>query len=111
MFSLGLPQRHRYPPHMTSLLLSLAIPSVALAEIDVTALLLQDAAGRTFLRWPVLGEYVWPNDFGAEDRTTYAEEVDDLKGGSSNGLTGLTNNSAHSLPALDRTSIGFLFPS
>jgi len=50
-----------------------------LADIDATALLLEDAAQRNFERWPVLGEYVWPNDFGAEDRSTYAEEVDYLK--------------------------------
>jgi hypothetical protein len=29
--------------------------------------------------WEVLGEYVWPNDFGAEDRQTYQSEVDYLK--------------------------------
>lgn len=52
---------------------------VLLADIDATALLLEDAAARNFERWPVLGEYVWPNDFGAEDRSTYAEEVDYLK--------------------------------
>ena len=50
-----------------------------LADSDATALLLEDAAERNFERWPVLGEYVWPNDFGAEDRSTYAEEVDDLR--------------------------------
>ena len=42
-------------------------------------MLLEAAAARNFERWPVLGEYVWPNDFGAVERTSYAEEVDYLK--------------------------------
>lgn len=33
------------------------------------------AADRNFARWDVLGEYVWPNDDGHEDRETYADEV------------------------------------
>lgn len=50
-----------------------------IADIDATAMLLEEAAARNFERWPVLGEYVWPNDFGAVERTSYAEEVDYLK--------------------------------
>ncbi|MFT6146686.1 MAG: hypothetical protein ACJAV2_004581, partial [Myxococcota bacterium] len=46
-----------------------------LADIDTTEASLEMSAARNFERWPVLGEYVWPNDEGAEDRTTYAEEV------------------------------------
>jgi hypothetical protein len=34
---------------------------------------------RNFIRWPVLGVYVWPNPDGFEDRTTYASEVEYLK--------------------------------
>jgi len=49
------------------------------AEIDQTATLLQEAQKRNFEKWPVLGEYVWPNDFGHADRTTYEEEVEYLK--------------------------------
>jgi hypothetical protein len=48
-------------------------------DIDATASLLSEAAGRNFEVWEVLGEYVWPNDFGAEDRQTYQSEVDYLK--------------------------------
>ena len=51
-----------------------------LAEIDATAALLDEAQGRNFERWPVLGEYVWPNAPGWEDRDTYAAEVEYLKG-------------------------------
>lgn len=53
--------------------------SILHADIDEAAATLEVAAGRNFDRWPVLGEYVWPNDFGAEERQTYAEEVSYLK--------------------------------
>ena len=53
--------------------------SVLLADIDEAAATLEAAAGRNFDRWPVLGEYVWPNDFEAGERHTYTEEVDYLK--------------------------------
>jgi hypothetical protein len=48
-------------------------------EIDVTVELMNDAQQRNFEKWPVLGEYVWPNDSGAEDRDSYAEEIAYLK--------------------------------
>ena len=44
-------------------------------DIDSWELQLEGAAVRNFERWPVLGEYVWPNDEGSEDRGSYAEEV------------------------------------
>ena len=50
-----------------------------LGDIDSTADLLTDAQERNFGRWDVLGEYVWPNDEGAVERHSYAEEVDYLK--------------------------------
>jgi len=50
-----------------------------LADIDKTAGLLQPAQVRNFERWPILGESIWPNDEGAEDRHSYEEEVDYLK--------------------------------
>jgi hypothetical protein len=48
-------------------------------EIDKTVTLLRDAQVRNFERWPVLGESIWPNDAGAEDRETYEEEIEYLK--------------------------------
>ncbi len=47
------------------------------ADIAAGSELLQDsgAADRNFERWDVLGEYVWPNDDGHEDRETYVAEV------------------------------------
>lgn len=51
-----------------------------LADIDATALLLEDAAQRNLKHWPVLGESVWANDFSAEDRSTCAGEANSLQG-------------------------------
>lgn len=50
-----------------------------IADIDETAQLLGQAQARNFERWPVLGTYVWPNDAGAEERRSYADEVQYLK--------------------------------
>ena len=46
------------------------------AKIDSMALHLEEAQARNFARWPVLGEWVWPNYFVGQ---TYAEEVEYLK--------------------------------
>lgn len=47
------------------------------ATIDSLVAEMDDAPQRNFERWPVLGQYVWPNVFlGA----TYEQEVDYLKG-------------------------------
>ncbi len=48
-------------------------------EIDETAALLDEAQARNFERWPILGEYVWPNATGFDDRDTYAAEVGYLR--------------------------------
>ena len=50
-----------------------------MADIDATAQLLEAAQRRNFERWPVLGEYVWPNDHGFEERNTYSDEITYLK--------------------------------
>ncbi len=47
-----------------------------LAYIDEMEIYLTDAAGRNFQRWPILGSYVWPNNFVGD---TYAEELDYLR--------------------------------
>ena len=44
--------------------------------IDDQVALLAEAQERNFDRWPVLGEYVWPNNYIGN---TYEEEVDFLK--------------------------------
>ncbi len=45
-------------------------------RIDQTAALLDEAQERNFERWPILGQYVWPNAAIGE---SYAEEVSNLK--------------------------------
>lgn len=44
--------------------------------IDELETLLEEPAERNFQRWPVLGEYVWPNNYVGD---TYAEEMDYLR--------------------------------
>ena len=48
-------------------------------DIDQVADLLQNVHVRNFERWPILGEHIWPNDEGAESRTSYQEEIEYLK--------------------------------
>ena len=60
-----------------------------MARIDSVANLVNEAQERNFVRWPVLGEYVWPNAFvGA----TYAEEVSHLKNWTADRLNWLDAN-------------------
>lgn len=47
-----------------------------MAYIDEQALLLEEAQIRNFQKWPVLGTYLWPNNFVGN---TYAEEIGYLK--------------------------------
>jgi hypothetical protein len=44
--------------------------------IDSMALMLTDPAARNYNRWPILGTYVWPNNFIGN---TYQEEIDYMK--------------------------------
>ena len=46
------------------------------ATIDSLVAVLDDAPQRNFQRWPVLGEFIWPNVFIG---STYEQEVDYLK--------------------------------
>ena len=44
--------------------------------IQKYAMLLDESQERNFVRWPILGTYVWPNPGGFADRDTYQKEVD-----------------------------------
>ncbi len=46
------------------------------ALIDSIALEIDEAQKRNFERWPILGQYVWPNDYIGQ---TYVDEVNYLK--------------------------------
>ena len=50
-----------------------------LKYVDSIASNLSEAQIREFNKWPVLGQYVWRETLGYEDRTTYQKEVDYLK--------------------------------
>jgi hypothetical protein len=60
-----------------------------MAYIDSTINVLGESVNRNYERWPILGQYVWPNYFIG---TTYKEEVDWLKGWITQRLTWMDNN-------------------
>jgi hypothetical protein len=45
------------------------------AMIDVNAAVVNEAQARHYAKWPILGQYVWPNAPGFASRTTYTSEV------------------------------------
>lgn len=57
--------------------------------IDSMALILTDPAARNYNRWPILGTYVWPNNFIGN---TYQEEIDYMKQWLLGRLTWMDNN-------------------
>ena len=62
----------------------MAIRLIRLMMVDTSLLKLGDAVDRNFERWPILGEYVWPNDFIGQ---THSEEIDFLTNWINNRLT------------------------
>ncbi len=65
--------------------------SQMLGTIDSISTLLGQAQVRNFQRWPVLGQYVWPNSFVG---STYGQEVYFLKNWLTKRLEWLDNNIA-----------------
>jgi hypothetical protein len=63
--------------------------TVLMNYIDSMALALSLPAQRTYAKWPILGTYVWPNNFIGQ---TYAEEMNYLKTWTSNRLIWMDNN-------------------
>jgi hypothetical protein len=63
--------------------------TVVMSTIDSLAAVLQGPAQRHFIRWPILGTYVWPNNFIGQ---TFAEEINYLKTWLSNRLAWLDAN-------------------
>lgn len=49
------------------------------ARINEAVAMVSPAVDDNFERWPVLGEYVWPNDDGHEDRQSHSDEVEYLQ--------------------------------
>ncbi len=60
-----------------------------LAFVDEMETYLTDAAERNFQRWPVLGTYVWPNNFIGD---TYAEEMGYLRDWTTERLEWMDDN-------------------
>ena len=57
--------------------------------IDTLAVLLNESQQRNFQQWPVLGTYVWPNDYIGP---TYASEITYLKNWLTNRISWIDNN-------------------
>jgi hypothetical protein len=57
--------------------------------IDSAASLLAESQERNFQRWPILGTYIWPNQFIGK---TYQEEINFLKSWVSDRLSWMENN-------------------
>jgi hypothetical protein len=60
-----------------------------MSTIDSFALMLNGPSQRHYIKWPILGTYVWPNNFIG---LTYDEEINYLKTWISNRLTWLDAN-------------------
>ncbi len=69
--------------------------------IDSMAAVLQEAQGRNFKYWPILGQYVWPNPGPLP--TTYPGEVAKMKNWLSSRLNWLDFAILQKLPQLDAT--------
>ena len=63
--------------------------SVLMNYIDSMSLALTLPAQRTYSKWPILGTYVWPNNFIGQ---TYIEEMEYLKSWTSSRLVWMDNN-------------------
>lgn len=65
--------------------------------IDSLAAFLEIPASRNYNKWPILGTYVWPNNFIGQ---TYQEEIDYMKSWVVGRLTWMDNNMFGSCPNL-----------
>ena len=63
--------------------------TVLMNYIDSMSLALTLPAQRTYTKWPILGTYVWPNNFIGQ---TYIEEMEYLKSWTSSRLVWMDNN-------------------
>jgi hypothetical protein len=62
---------------------------VLMNYIDSLATVLTEPAARNYTKWPILGVYVWPNNFVGD---TFQEEIDYLKEWVTGRLTWMDNN-------------------
>jgi hypothetical protein len=71
--------------------------TVLMNYIDSLATVLTEPAARNYTKWPILGVYVWPNNFVGD---TFQEEIDYLKEWITGRLTWMDNNMFGSCPDL-----------
>jgi len=70
--------RQRYHDRWVELRGGVFATGEMLQDIQDDAAVLEEGAARNFDCWDVLGDYVWPNADGWEERDTYAKEVEYL---------------------------------
>jgi hypothetical protein len=58
-------------------------------KIDSLAIVLQESQQRNYQRWPILGTYVWPNQFVGQ---TYVQEINFMKQWTLDRLAWMDNN-------------------
>ena len=71
--------------------------------IDSLAAILEIPASRNYNKWPILGTYVWPNNFIGQ---TYQEEIDYMKSWTVGRLNWMDNNMFGSCPNLGVNAVG-----
>ncbi len=71
--------RQRYAARWRELRTSVFKDESMMADIEAVVELLGDARERNFERWSILGDYVWPNAPGWDERDTFRKEVDYMK--------------------------------
>ncbi len=76
--------------------------TVLMNYIDSMSLALTLPAQRTYTKWPILGTYVWPNNFIGQ---TYIEEMEYLKSWTSSRLVWMDNNMFGTCSSLGTQSI------
>jgi len=70
--------------------------------IDSLAAVLEVPASRNYNKWPILGAYVWPNNFIGN---TYQEEIDYLKSWIQGRFTWMDNHMFGSCPTLSNSNL------
>ena len=71
--------RQRYAARWRELRTGVFQDDSMMADIEAVVELLGDARQRNFERWSILGDYVWPNAPGWDERDTFRKEVDYMK--------------------------------
>ena len=71
--------RSRYAARWRELRTGVLKDDKLMADIEQTVITLGDAGERNFERWNILGDYVWPNAPGWDERDTFRKEVDYMK--------------------------------